>query len=259
MPESLLIWVGLGIVVFGAVAYGALAALPWRRLGLRLRPLHAYDSLHGQFARVVETGGRLHVSLGAGGIVGPETAVSLAGLSILDAVAQDATVADQPPIVTLGDATLLLPAGDVVRRAHERLGALGTYDPLASRLVGLDPVTLAGGAMPLIRDPSIRGNLLIGSFGSEVALMTEAGFRQRLPQTVGSDRLEGQAIGLAMADHVLIGEEVFAARAYLTDDEQPTGSALAAQRGLLVEDLLRWGVVAAVIAGAVLQTLGLLR
>jgi hypothetical protein len=259
MPEPLASWAGLVMLVLGGLAYGVLRVVRWRRPDLRLRPLHAYDSLDKQFAQVVETGGRLHVSLGAGSITGPETAVSLAGLSILEAVAADATVADQPPVVTLGDATLLLPAADVIRRAHEQLGALGTYDPLAARLVGLDAATLAAGAMPLIRGELIRGSLLIGSFGPEVALMAEAGYRQRLPQTVGSDRLEGQAVGLAMADHVLIGEEVFAARAYLTEDGQPARGSLAAQRGLMVEDLLRWVVVAALIAGAALQTLGMLR
>ena len=97
----------------------------------------------------------------------------------------------------------------------------------------------------------VRGNMVIGSFGSEVALIAEAGHRVDIPQTIGSDRLEAQAAAYAMAQHPLIGEEIFVSRAYLTDEVTAIGS-------LATQDVLRWVLIGLIIFGTVMQSLGLL-
>ena len=149
---------------------------------------------------------------------------TIAGLSILDEAAEQSTIGDHPPVVTTGDATTLPVAADGVLRAYRRTGQLENYH--------------------------VKANILVGSFGPEVALMAEAGKRLDIPQTIGSDRLEGLAVAFALADQPLIGEEMYVSRAYLTDDPSAVG-ALAAQ------DILRWGIIGLIIFGMILQTLGL--
>jgi hypothetical protein len=119
-------------------------------------------------------------------------------------------------------------------------------------LVALDSVALAAGTTSIIADDEVRANVVAGSFGSEVALITEAGQRKGLPQVVASDRLQAQAIGMAMADHVLIGEEMFVARAYLEQDPSTTAS-------VLTQDILRWVVIVAIGVLVILNIFGLVR
>jgi hypothetical protein len=241
-----LILAGLGLLLLLIFTIAA-------RRGFRpaLRDLGAYRTLPEQVGQAVETGGRLHISLGPGGLIGREAGTTLAALSVLDAASAASVISDELPVATTGDATTLLAAADTVRRAYERVDNLEKYETKAVRLVALDAMAMAAGTTSIIADDGVQANVLVGSFGQEAALMTEAGHRQRIPQTLGSDRLEGQAVALAMADHPLIGEEVYAARAYL--DRTPT-----AVGGLAAEDILRWVIVALIVGGVVLQTLGML-
>jgi hypothetical protein len=111
---------------------------------------------------------------------------------------------------------------------------------------------MAGGATSIIADDNVRANVLAGSLGSEITLMAEAGQRKHLTQVAGSDRLQAQAAAYVMADHVLLGEELYGARAYLT--KEPTAIA-----GLAVEDILRWIIIAALLFGGIPSILGLMR
>ena len=109
----------------------------------------------------------------------------------------------------------------------------------------------AAGVMPAIRDENISSNILIGSFGPEVGLLVEAADRQNASVTAASDSLTGQAVLYASSPETLIGEELFAAGAYVQ-----AGSFHAAS--LLLQDVLRWLIIAALLAGAGLKLAGLL-
>lgn len=245
-------FLGLGLVLFGLLLYVAFTFLV--RAGFRptLRPLAGYDRLSDHVGQAIESGGRLHVSLGPNSIIDVRTATTIAGLSILDEATGQSTIGDHPPVVTTADATTLPVAADTILRAYRRTNQLDNYSVQSARLVALDALSLAGGATSIIHDDHVKTNILVGSFGPEVTLMAEAGQRLDIPQTIGSDRLEGVAAAFAMADEPLIGEEMYVSRAYLTDDPSATG-ALAAQ------DILRWGIIGLIIFGTILQTLGLAR
>ncbi|NDJ35798.1 MAG: hypothetical protein GYB64_14150 [Chloroflexi bacterium] len=239
----------LGVVVVLTVVLGELA----RRdiLTIPQRRLSAYEAVTSQIGRAVESGGRVHTSTGPNSIVNEDTGTTVAALAILDVVTTDATISDQQPIATTADATALPIISDTLYRAYTRSGASGKYDTTSARLIAFDSTTLVGGLTVMVPDDDLQANLLVGSFGSEVALAAEAGQRHGISQTIGSDRVEGQAAAYASAEHILIGEELFVSRAYL--DEAP-----AAQGGLATQDILRWGVIAAILVGSVLASLGLL-
>lgn len=243
---------GLALLLMGAALMIGLYILVRRGFSPALRPLKGYEALSDRVGQAVESGGRIHVSLGPNSIIGPETGTTLAGLAMLDVMAQAAAISDRPPVATTGDATALPVISDTLRRAQRGRATSPSFDPHYARLIALDAPTMAAGTTPLIKDAAVQTNILLGSFGSEAVLMTEAGARRGIEQIVGSDRTEGQAIGYAVTDKLLIGEEIYAVRAYAQDD--PVTKA-----GLLTEDLLRWLVAGMIVIGALLQTVGLLR
>ena len=109
----------------------------------------------------------------------------------------------------------------------------------------------AAGAMPVIHDEFVSANLLAGHLGTEVALLTEAGERSQSLTVAGSDSLPAQAVLYATSDESLLGEELYAAGAYL-------GADMAHIASLRMQDILRWAIVVVIVLGAILKLLGIL-
>ena len=249
MIDGMVSWLGPLLIIGGAVLLAAFTLAVRRGFEPSLRPIDGYKALPQQVARVVESGGRMHVSLGPNGLSGQDAGATLAGLAMLDVTVGAAAIADHPPLASTSDATTVWVMSDIVRHAYEEKGIADRLPAQNGFLVALDSTALAGGLTSLVPDMDVQANVLFGSFGAETALI--AGRAAVGPQTVGSDQLEAQAAGYTLADHVLIGEEMFAARGYLEERAS-------AQGGLLVQDVLRWAIIGLIVAGAALQTLGLL-
>ena len=246
MNDVLLGLIGFGIIFLSAALMGGLAAL--RHATPRaFREIPAFTRLLHAVGRVVEDGTRLHVSLGRGGLITPQSASAMAGLTLLDRLAALTSAGDQPPIATSGDATLAILSQDTLQTASQA-SALGVYDPTAGRLTGLTPFSYAAGAIPAIRDENISANVLMGNFGVEAALLIEAAERSNTFTLAASDNLAAQAVLYASAQEPLIGEELYAAGAYL--DAGPVHAA-----SLTVQDILRWLIIIVILIGALIQLL----
>lgn len=225
-------------------------ALSRARAGRRpnLRPLPAFKLLSGMSGRAAESGQVLHVGLGTGGISGPDTAISLAGLTALEYLADQAAVSEARLVVTVADPTLLPAAQEVLRRAYARQAKSDIFSPSQVRLLAPDPIAYAAGVMGLLEGENPLSNVTIGAFGDEYLLIGETGVKKGVEQVAGTDDPAALAFMVATADETLIGEEIFAAGAYLRGDPESVA-------GLIVQDWWRYLVVLAIIAGVLWQTL----
>jgi len=246
------IWLGLagfGIVFFSAALMLGLLLLH-RKTPSVFRDIPALTRLRQAVGLVVEDGSRLHISLGRGALTTPQSASALAGLALLRRLADLTSAGDQPPIVTSGDATLAILSQDTLQAAA-KFSELAAFDPTAGRLTGLTPFSYAAGAIPAIRDENVSANILMGNFGVEVALLTDAVERENTFVLAGSDNLTAQAVIYACAQEPLIGEEIYAAGAYVESGPLHTAS-------LAVQDILRWLIIAVILVGALLTLAGVL-
>lgn len=201
-----------------------------------LRTIKAFRQLHRTIELSVEDGSRLQISLGRGGLLGPESTAAFAGLTLLRQVANIAADSDQPPIATSGDGALMLLAQDTLRHTYRRLDISDQYNLHLGRAVGLSPFSYAAGTLPLILDRSVSGTALVGNFGEEVALITTASQRSGAFSLGGSNSLSAQGVMFASADEPLIGEEVFATGAYMD-------AGIMHQTSLRTQDVLRWLII----------------
>lgn len=231
-----------GVALFLLLIYWILAA---RNPKQTFRSIPAFKELKRTIELSVEDGSRMHISLGRGGLLGPQSASAFAGLTLLRQVADIAADSDQPPVATSGDGTLMLLAQDTLRTTYQRLGIANQYSPRFARLTGLTPFSYAGGTLPLVLDRTVSANLLVGSFGEEVALIGAAGQQSGTFGMGGGDTLNSQAVLFGSAQAPLIGEELFAAGAYL--DAGPAHKA-----SLHMQDVLRWIVILLFIFTAVM-------
>ena len=213
----------------------------------RLRPIPAFDILSGMSGRAAESGRVLHVGLGMGGISGSDTAVSLAGLTALEYLADRAAACKSRLVVTVADPTLLPAAQEVLRRAYAQHES-DIFSPTQVRLLAPDPAAYAAGVMDILEGEAPLANVTIGAFGDEYLLIGETGVKRGIEQVAGTDDPAALAFMHATAQETLIGEEIFAAGAYLC--RQPESIA-----GLMVQDWWRYLVVAFIVAGVLWQTL----
>jgi len=240
---------GFGLVVFSIFLMLVLAFLR-RKSPFTFREIPAYFRLRRVIGRLVEDGSRLHVSLGRGSLITAQSAPALVGLSVLRRLADLTSAGDLPPVATSGDAALACLSQDTLLDASKAY-AQGTYDPTSGRLTGLTPFSYAAGALPVMRDENVSANVLIGNFGVEAALLTDAGERTNTFTMAGSDNLAAQAVIFASAEEPLIGEEVFAAGAYVEAGRLQAAS-------LVVQDILRWLIILALVVGSFLSLAGML-
>jgi hypothetical protein len=218
---------------------------------LALRGISAFTKLSKMIGISVESGKRIHVSLGKGSIYGEQAAAGIVGLSVLERIAQVTTMSDLPPIATSGDGAIAILSQDTLKGSYRAIGTQNQYDPTFGRFTGATPFSFAVGSLPVIYDEQSSIDILLGHFGSEVALITDASTRNGNSSLAGSDNLTAQSILYATAEEPLIGEELFAAGAYVKPEPMHIAS-------LHAQDVMRWILVTAIILGAILKFLGVL-
>jgi len=237
-----------GILVFAAVLLLALTL--WRRrTPASFRTIDAYERLNRSVGLAVENGSRLHISLGHGSLFTQRGGSALAGLAMLRRLAERTSVSDRPPVVTSGDASLAILSQDTLQSGYRAAGAEEQYRFNTGRLTGLTPFSYAAGALPAMRDENVSANIIIGNLGIEGGLLADASERENVNLIATSDDLSTQSVFYASAQEPLIGEELFAAGAYV-------GAGASHDASLNVQDILRWLIILAILLGAGLKILG---
>lgn len=233
----------LGLIIVLAVLglMLTIAFLTRKMESISLREITAFKRLNRAIGLAVEAGSRLHVSLGRGQMLGKQSAIGFVGLSILDRIGRSTSISDRPPIATSGEGTLGILSQDSQRVTAKYLGVQS--DPAQGRITGITPYSFAAGTLSFIQDEDIGANILIGSYGNEVVLITDAAEQQEGMTLGGTDNLTGQAVLFAAAQEPLIGEEPYAGGAYLGAGKMHTAS-------LYVQDIIRWVLIALILLGA---------
>jgi hypothetical protein len=218
------------------------------------RRLPALDRLRAALGRGAETGKAIHVSPGVGTIGSgtgsrATTAETLAGLLVADRVTSEAALNGAPILVSSGDAVTHLALRGVVRQAYQQAGQSQDYDPARIQLLShQNELAYAAGVAALYGREQLEASMLVGSFGQEFLLIGEDGAQRGLPQVFGTTNTVALPLMMLASEATLIGEEIFAAEAYLTPDAP-------AQARLQTVDLLRTTVLLLIIGGIIYSLL----
>ncbi len=212
-----------------------------------LRPLRGYAGLRGQVGRAIESGSQMHITLGRASLIGSANPTSISALAVLDHVAKDGCANSTPPLVTLADGVLMAAAQASMVHGYRQAGRSADYDATAARFIAdnTDAIAYSGGVASLIHQEKVTSNVMVGRFGSELGIITEAAGRKQIDQVIGSDDPNALALATAVTGNLLIGEELLAAGAYLEQAPQQLAS-------LKLQDILRWIVAAGILVTAVL-------
>lgn len=213
-----------------------------------LRQIQAYETLKGLTGRAIEAGRGLHLSLGSGQVTNDTTADSLAGLSILAYLSEQAAATGAPPTVSMADPTVMLLAQAIVRTAHTDDPAGAEIAQQNIRWIAPQPAAYAAGVMNLINIDQTEANVMVGNFGDEYLLIGETAARQGSSHIGGTSNPNTLPFIYASAEETLLGEEIYAAGAYLQKHPISIGS-------LVAQDTLRSLIAWVIFVGVLLVSL----
>ena len=148
-------------------------------------------------------------------------------------------------------ASLALLAQDSLRANYEDMNIAEEYDNRQARLAGLTALSYSAAMLPLILDDEAAGHVFAGSFGPGAGLIASAKHGEDGFILGGSDGLSSQALFYAGADEALIGEELYAAGAYL-------GAGATHKASLRAQDVLRVIIGLVVLGLALGQLVGVI-
>jgi hypothetical protein len=242
-------FLGLGLIGICAILLLVLSRLQRKSIP-RIRAIPAMTRLYRAIGLSVEDGTRLLIGLGNSSLLTGSAGAPLAGLGMLRHLTERTSISDRPPVAVAGEAPLALLAQDTLEAGYESAGAGEYYQPTTGRVVGLTPFSAATGTFPILRDENVSAAVFIGHFGVEAALLADAAERENVMVVGSSDDLAAQAVWFASATETLLGEELFAAGAYLGANPSQTAS-------LTLQDILRWVIILALLVGAGLKLLRL--
>jgi hypothetical protein len=213
-----------------------------------LRHIAAYERLQSLVGQATESGRPLHIALGSGRIGSASTPEAAMGLTVFDYVARYASAPGQPLLGTTADATILATAQGILQSARREAGYAEHYSGREICFSGPDPIAYAINSLNTQQYDRCLATAYIGQFGAEGLWLAARSDEAGLAQIGGTSNPPAMALLWGVVDEPLIGEEIYAAGAYL---HRPShlGS-------LATQDVVRVVTILTIIIGVVLASLG---
>lgn len=213
-----------------------------------LRPLPAVEALRLMAERSIEEGRDIHLALGTGRLTDNTSAETMMGLLVLGHMAEQSQRASQAPIITTADPTSQLFAADRLSGGEaERAWQTRTY----ARFVAPQPAAYGAGTRGMMQRENLSLTAAVGYLGDEYLFLAadhpNGGDEMYRPEIAATAHVETLPLIHLTARYPLLGEEIFALGAYLTQRPSQLAS-------LIVQDLGRVLLTVAILAGVILAT-----
>ena len=200
-----------------------------RRKDLYVRRLAGVDAIDEAAGRAAELGRPLSFSTGLTNV----SPVLYACLGVLYYVARKAAQYRSRLLVPQNTPEVMAIAEDVLREAYRAEGRSAQFDPRNVRFLSEEQFAFAAGYIGMVQRERVAGAFLFGHFAAESLILAEAGQQVGAMQVGASVSPEQVAFFIAACDYTLIGEELFAASAYLTREPVQLGSLYGQDRAKL--------------------------
>jgi len=239
-------FIGIAVIIFsGIIIYCIYYARRGRDFFVRrIAGIEAVDEAIG---RATEMGKPILYLTGLGGVSDIST---LAGLNILSRVARKTAEYDTPLLLPGNDPFVMVIQREIVKGAHIDAGRPDTYKEENIYFVSDSQfayVAAVNGVMLRERPAAI---FYMGSFYAESLILAETGNSTGAIQIAGTDSDHQMPFFIAACDYTLIGEELYAASAYLSREPLLLGSLKGQDWGKLV-------LMVVIFTGIILESVGI--
>ncbi len=214
------------------------------RKTLYIRRIAGLQALDEAVGRATEMGKPvLYVT----GLADVDDIQTLAALSIMSHVARKTAEYDTPIVATTSRAVTYSAAKEVVKDAFTIAGRPDAFSVDSVRYISDDQFGYTAGVDGIMLREKPAANFYMGKFYAESLILAETGHATGAIQIAGTAEPSQLPFFVAACDYTLIGEELFAASAYLSRDPLQVGS-------LRGQDVGKALVMVALLAGSIYVT-----
>ena len=240
------IWLLLAVLLYSAaVVYCIYHARSGKELFIRRIPgLEAVDEAIG---RATEMGRSIMYILGLGGV---SNVATIASMNILGQVAQKTADYETPLRVPCNDPIVMNVVREMVRTAYLNEGRPDAYNEENIFFLTESQFAYAAGVDGMMVREEPAAVFLQGTFFAESLILAETGNSIGAIQIAGTDKEHQLPFFIAACDYTLIGEELYAASAYLSREPMLLGS-------LKGQDYGKVMIFGAIVIGVILELCGI--
>ena len=211
---------------------------------LYIRPIAGIHEIDNAIGRATEMGRPI---LFVPGLSGINDVATLAALAILGRVAKKAAEYDTKILVPCKDYIVLPIAQEVVREAHYEAGRPDTFEKDSVFFITTSQFAFVAGVNGVMLREKTATNFYMGMFFAESLIMTETGSSTGAIQISGTDAVTQIPFFITTCDYTLIGEELYAAAAYLARQPLMLGT-------LKAQDYFKFFILFFIITGSLSAT-----
>jgi len=232
----------IATLIFGSLVFVMIRKA--RTSELYIRPIAGIQEIDNAIGRATEMGRPI---LFVPGLSGISDVATLAGLSILGRVAKKAAEYDTKILCPVRDYIVLPIAQEIIKEAHYEAGRPDSYDKNSAFFITTAQFAFVAGVNGIMLREKTATNFYMGMFWAEALIMTETGSGTGAIQIAGTDAVTQIPFFITTCDYTLIGEELYAASAYLAREPLMLGT-------LKGQDYMKLLIIVFIIIGTVLST-----
>ncbi len=213
---------------------------------LYIRPIAGLQAVDEAVGRATEMGRPV---LYIPGILDMDDVQTIAGVAILGRVARKTAEYETPLSVPVSRSVVMSAAQETVKEAYWDMGKPDAYHPEMVRYLTDDQFGYAAGVDGIMLREKPATVFFMGAFYAESLILAETGHSIGAIQIAGTAMTSQLPFFVTACDYTLIGEELFAAGAYLTEDPRLLGS-------LKGQDVAKGLAIAFIVIGIILESFG---
>ncbi|MCD6531618.1 hypothetical protein J7K99_04165, partial [bacterium] len=186
-----------------------------------IRPIAGIVHIDEALGRATEMGRPIIYVTGLGVI---DQLATLASITILGRVARKAAEYQTKLLVPCYDPVVMIVAQETVRNAYMDVGRPDLYKEENIFYIAAQQFAYAAAVSGLMIREKSAANFFIGQFFAESLILAETGASTGAIQVAGTDDMTQLPFFITACDYTIIGEELYAASAYMSNDPMQKGS-----------------------------------
>ncbi len=237
--NNLIIGLSFGGLVFYAISYA-------KRHEIFLRRIPGLDAVDEAIGRATELGKPILYLTGAHDLHDPST---IAAAVILGKVAKRAALYETELMVPHREPITMAVCQEITKQAYLEAGKPDLFKEDANFFITSDQFSYTAAVDGIMLRKKPAANFFMGHYFAESLLLTETGASTGAIQIAGTDADHQLPFFVTTCDYTLIGEELYAASAYLSKESVQIGT-------LRGQDIGKAVILTALAVGTVLATVG---
>jgi hypothetical protein len=237
--NNLILALGFGALVFYTISHA-------KRNDIFLRRIPGLDAVDEAIGRATELGKPILYLTGAHDMSDPST---IAAAVILGRVAKRTAAYETELMVPHRDPITMAVCQEITKQAYLEAGKPDLFKEDANFFITADQFSYTAAVDGIMLRKKPAANFFMGSYFAESLLLTETGASTGAIQIAGTDSDHQLPFFVTTCDYTLIGEELYAASAYLSKEPIQIGT-------LRGQDIGKAVILSVILIGTLLATVG---